>query len=78
MTSKPPAQEPGGLGRRRPRMAAATPPVDPNIRPWNRPDPPAAPPRPRTLGPNPNAAAPCPRCGQQVERLAVHMRQCKA
>lgn len=74
---KPPAQEPGGLGRRRPRMKAAVATADPNVRPWNRPDPPAPPPRPRELGPNPKAAAACPRCGKQVERLAVHLRQCK-
>lgn len=74
----PGAQEPGGLGRRRPRMAAATKASDPNIRPWNRPEPPADPPHQRDLGPHPRAPGACPRCGQQVERLAIHLRQCKA
>lgn len=74
--NKPSAQEPGGLGRRRPRMQAALAKTDHNIRPWNRPEPPAAPPRQRQLGPNPNAAGACPRCGQQVERLAIHLRKC--
>lgn len=75
--NKPPAQEPSGLGRRRPRMAATTVIYNPNIRPWNRPEPPAPPPPPRQLGPNPNAPSTCPRCGEHVERLAVHLRQCK-
>jgi len=76
-----PAETPG-LGRRRPRMAAAArdaQPTDPNIRPLHRPNAPAvdhavsAP-----LGPHPRAPGECEWCGTQVRHLAAHKRSCKA
>lgn len=76
MTNKTLSQDPQGLGRRRPRMGAKPQQEDPNVRPWNKPDPPELPQRAKTPGPHPRGPGICPKCGQSVPRLAVHVRQC--
>lgn len=70
------AQDPQGLGRRRPRMGAKKVVEDSHVRPWNRPEPPEENKRPKLLGPHPRGPGICPKCNQNVPRLAVHVRQC--
>ena len=68
-----------GLGRRRPKMAATLyKPEDPHVRPLHAPEVKAvAQSTTRVVGPSPRGRGTCPKCGQTVPRLAVHMRGCE-
>lgn len=49
---------------------------DPNVRPWNKPEPPATDKQKPVVGPHPRGQGECPKCGKTVARLAIHMRKC--
>lgn len=74
----PGAQDPGGLGRRRPRMQARAQEQAENVKAWNRAEAPKVAHDVKTVGPHPRGPGVCPRCGREVERLAIHLRQCDA
>lgn len=66
-----------GLGRRRPRMGATLyAKDDPNIRPWNKPEPPVADKQKPALGAHPRASGECEWCGERVRFMAAHKRSC--
>lgn len=73
------AQDPDGLGRRRPRMATWKQPDNPAIRPVTKPDLPAEPTPVRNQERDKSGRVRCPYCGEQVYRLVSHVRwKCQA
>lgn len=68
------AQDPNGLGRRRPRMATWAQPNDQNIRPITAKEPPPEPQAIRNQERGSDGLVTCPNCGEKVYRLISHQR----